>query len=63
MALFIMLFWDDVLGKATKNEEWRRELENSQIENIYRNSAETAKFWKSEFEEIKSILTDLGLAK
>ena len=63
MSAAQIAFWDDVLGKATKNEEWRRELENSQIENIYRNSAETAKFWKSEYEEIKSILTDLGLAK
>ena len=63
MSAAQIAFWDDVLGKAAKNEEWRRELENSQIENIYRNSAETAKFWKSEYEEIKSILTDLGLAK
>ena len=63
MSAAQVAFWDDVLGRAAKNEEWRRELENSQIENIYRNSAETAKFWKSEYEEIKSILTDLGLAK
>jgi putative tricarboxylic transport membrane protein len=63
MTAVQVAFWDDVLGRAAKNEEWRRELENSQIENIYRNSAETAKFWRSEYEEIKSILTDLGLAK
>ncbi len=56
-------FWDDVLGKATKNEDWRRELESNQIENVYRNSVETAKFWKAEYEEIKGILTDIGMAK
>ncbi len=56
-------FWDDVLGKAVKSEDWRRDLERAQIENIYRNSTETAKFWKQEFEETKAILTEIGLAK
>ncbi|NBR29128.1 MAG: hypothetical protein EBT83_12065 [Betaproteobacteria bacterium] len=56
-------FWDDVLGRATKSEDWKRELERSQIENVYRNSAETAKFWKAEYEETKAILTEIGLAK
>jgi len=56
-------FWDEVLGKATKSEDWKRELERSQIENVYRNSAETAKFWKAEYEETKAILTEIGLAK
>lgn len=56
-------FWDDVLSKATQSEDWRRELERSQIENVYRNSADTAKFWKAEYEEVKAILTEIGLAK
>jgi putative tricarboxylic transport membrane protein len=56
-------FWDEVLGRAVKSDDWRRELERSQIENIYRNSAETAKFWKAEYEETKAILTEIGLAK
>jgi putative tricarboxylic transport membrane protein len=56
-------FWDDVLGKAARSEDWRRELERAQIENIYRNSADTAKFWKQEYEEIKALLTEIGMAK
>ncbi len=56
-------FWDETLGRAVKSDEWRRELERAQIENIYRNSADTAKFWKQEYEETKAILTDIGLAK
>lgn len=56
-------FWDDILGKVTRSDEWRRELERSQIENIYRNSADTAKFWKAEYEGTKAILTEIGLAK
>ena len=56
-------FWDDVLGKVAKTDEWRKDLEQSQVENIYRNSAETAKYWKAQYEEARGILSDLGLAK
>jgi putative tricarboxylic transport membrane protein len=56
-------FWDDVLGKAARSDEWKRELDRNQIENVYRNSAESLKFWKEEYEETKAILTDIGMAK
>ncbi len=56
-------YWDDVLGKLAKTEAWQKDLEQSQIENIYRNSTETAKYLKAQFEESRGILTDLGLAK
>jgi putative tricarboxylic transport membrane protein len=56
-------FWDDVLGKVAKSDAWQKDLDQSQIENIYRNSADTAKYLKTEYEEARGILTDLGLAK
>ena len=56
-------YWDDVLGKLVKTDAWRKELEQTQIENVYRNSIETAKYLKAEFDESRAILTDLGLAK
>ena len=56
-------YWDDVLGKLVKTDAWRKELEQTQIENVYRNSTETAKYLKAEFDESRVILTDLGLAK
>ena len=56
-------FWDEVLGKAVKTDEWRRDLEQGQVENIYRNSAETGAYWKDQYEEVRAILNDLGLAK
>ncbi len=56
-------YWDDVLGRLVKTETWKKELEQSQIEDIYRNSAETAKYLKAEYDESRVILTDLGLAK
>jgi putative tricarboxylic transport membrane protein len=56
-------YWDDVLGRVAKTDAWKKDLEQSHIENIYRNSTETAKYLKAEFEEARAILTDLGLAK
>ena len=56
-------YWDDVLAKLVKTDAWKKDLEQSQIENVYRNSTETVKYLKSEYDEARGILTDLGLAK
>jgi putative tricarboxylic transport membrane protein len=56
-------FWDEALGKVVKTDAWKKDLEQSQIENIYRNSTETPKYLKTQYEESRGILTDLGLAK
>jgi putative tricarboxylic transport membrane protein len=56
-------YWDDVLGKAVKTEAWKKDLEQSQVEDIYRNSTETAKYLRAQYDEARVILTDLGLAK
>jgi putative tricarboxylic transport membrane protein len=56
-------YWDDVLGRLVKTDAWKKELELTQIENVYRNSAETVKYLKAEYDESRVILTDLGLAK
>jgi putative tricarboxylic transport membrane protein len=56
-------FWDDAFGKVVKSAAWKSDLAQSHIEDIYRNSTETAKYLKAQFEEARGILTDLGLAK
>jgi putative tricarboxylic transport membrane protein len=56
-------FWDDALGKMAKTEEWKRDLAQYDMENVYRNSADTARYWKAEHDEVKAVLTDLGLVK
>ena len=56
-------FWDRLLGAVAASAEWKQELEKNDLENIYKNSADTAKHWKSEFDEVKGVLTELGLAK
>jgi putative tricarboxylic transport membrane protein len=56
-------FWDDALSKVSRTDAWKKDLEQSQVENVYRNSADTAKYWKAQYDEARAILTDLGLAR
>jgi putative tricarboxylic transport membrane protein len=56
-------FWDDALGKVVRAEEWKSDLARFEMENVYRNSADTARYWKAEHDEVKAVLTELGLAK
>ena len=56
-------FWDGALGALVKTDDWKKELAENQVEDIYKNSAETGKQWKEEYDEVKGILTELGLAK
>jgi putative tricarboxylic transport membrane protein len=56
-------YWDDALSKVVQSEEWKKELERFDMVNVYKNSADTAKHWKAEYDEVKAVLTELGLAK
>jgi putative tricarboxylic transport membrane protein len=56
-------FWDDALGKLVQTEEWKGDLARYVMENVYRNSADTGRYWKSEHDEVKPVLIELGLAK
>jgi putative tricarboxylic transport membrane protein len=56
-------FWDDALGRMAKTEEWKKQLALFDMEDVYRGSAETARYWKAEHEEVKAVLTELGLVK
>jgi putative tricarboxylic transport membrane protein len=56
-------FWDDVFARLVKTEEWKKELDRSAAENEYINSRESKQFLDTQYEELKRILTDLGLAK
>jgi len=56
-------FWDDTLGRMAKTDEWKKQLAQFDMEDVYRNSADTARYWKAEYNEVKAVLTELGLAK
>lgn len=56
-------FWDEALGKVVQTEEWKKDLARLEMENVYRNSADTARYWKLQHDEVRAVLTDLGLAR
>jgi putative tricarboxylic transport membrane protein len=56
-------FWDDLLGKAVRTEEWIKEVEKFGWEPDYKNSTESRKFLERQNEELKALLAELGLSK
>ena len=56
-------YWEQVVARFTKTDEWREDLRKSHWEDHYLNSADTRKFFDAEFDELKGVLTELGLTK
>ena len=56
-------YWDRIFGDIAASPEWKQELAKNDLENTYKNSTETAKHWKTEYDEVRAILVELGLAK
>ena len=56
-------YWDDVMAKLTQAEDWKKDLENNLWENTYMNSRDTRKYLDAQHLELKSALTEAGLAK
>lgn len=58
-----LAYWDDQFSKMTKSEEWRANLDKNFLTDHYLSSAETRKFFDSEFPKYKTILTEFGMTK
>ena len=56
-------YWDDVMAKLAQAEDWKKDLENNMWENTYMNSRDTRKYLDAQYLELKSALTEVGLAK
>ena len=56
-------FWDDVIGKVVRTEDWIRSVEELGWEPDYMNSADSRRFLERQNEELKDWLAELGLAK
>ena len=56
-------FWDDVIGKVVRTEDWIRSVEELGWEPDYMNSADSRRFLERQNEELKDLLAELGLAK
>jgi len=56
-------FWDATFSRLASSPEWSKELEAKNLSNNYLNSADTLKFLQTQYSEVKTILTELGLAR
>jgi putative tricarboxylic transport membrane protein len=56
-------FWEKQLLTLTKTKEWDAELRKSFIPNEPRSRAETQRYVAEQYEQIKSLLVEVGLAK
>ena len=55
--------WDGVFGRMVKTDAWRQAVEKNQWEEDYLNSADLGKSLKAQFEVLKDVLTEIGMAK
>ncbi|MGE5522089.1 MAG: tripartite tricarboxylate transporter substrate binding protein [Rhodospirillaceae bacterium] len=56
-------YWEGVLGRVVKSDEWKQELQRNLWHDAFQTSADAKKFLAAEFAEIKAVLTEIGLAK
>lgn len=56
-------YWEGVLTKVVQTDEWKRDMENNFQESNFMNSAQSRKYLKSQYDEYKAVLVDVGLAK
>ena len=55
-------YWDGVFSKIAASAEFKEQADKNQWEISYKNSAETAKFFASEYADLKSVMDFLGLS-
>ena len=56
-------YWEQLLERTSKSTEWQTMAENRQWQVAFMGSRETGAMLDQEFAELKSVLTDLGMAK
>ena len=56
-------YWEELLATLAATPEWKAQLENNYLTSQFLKSQESAKFLRAQHAELKSILTELGMAK
>ena len=58
-----LTFWNGVFGKMVETEAWKQDLDKSLVESNYMNSTQALEFMKTEYETLRTVLSELGLVK
>jgi len=56
-------YWENVLARVTASEEWKTMLERDLLSGEFLRSAETRAQLKSEYDDLKTLMSELGLVK
>jgi putative tricarboxylic transport membrane protein len=56
-------YWEKVIARVVETEDWKKMLEQDALTSDFMGSAETRKYLSSQYEELRALLTTLGLAK
>ena len=56
-------YWEGIIAKATVQDEWIQELDKNALTPAYMGSEATRKLFAQQAEQLRAILTELGLAK
>lgn len=55
--------WEDIIGKSTATEDWKKQLATNNLESRFLKSAEFRKYLDGEYANTRAVMVDLGLAK
>jgi putative tricarboxylic transport membrane protein len=55
-------FWDQAFARVVQGEEWKKELEDNGWADGFTGTAETRRHLDAEYELLKKMLADLGVA-
>jgi putative tricarboxylic transport membrane protein len=56
-------YWDNALAKMAASEEWKKEIDNTNMQPRTLRAAAFAKFLDTEYAATRAVMTDLGLIK
>jgi putative tricarboxylic transport membrane protein len=56
-------YWEETLARVIASDEWKSMLEDNSLTSEFLRSAETRAELKSEYDEMKGVMTELGLVK
>ena len=56
-------YWDALIARVVKTEEWQKENTKHGWEHDYLNAAAAKRYLASQYDELRPLLTELGLAK
>ena len=56
-------YWDGLMAKVSREDEWLKELDQNALTPAYMNSEATRKLFAQKADTLRGILADLGLAK